>query len=925
MPETQTFESVLNAANLPVLEEYYRIYKKDSSGLPRSWQMFFQKLDEAGINIFEPDLDGETPITATTDLHMRVIGLMQSFRRHGHFSAQNDPLDPEGTNKDRLLTANEKFTTEELDQHVNTFFAGQKTSLPIREIILKMKKTYCGSIGTEFYYIREDERRRWLIENLESKNHLAKLNKNIRKMIFEKLYNAESFEKILATRYPGKKRFSLEGAESLIPTLASIVENAGTYNIDQIVIGMAHRGRLNVLTNILGKDPSAIFAEFDEKTRTEEKAGDVKYHMGFSSDVASLTGGVVHLSLGFNPSHLEVINPVILGSTRARQTNSNDVLRTRNFPVIIHGDAAFAGQGINYECLNMADLDGYTVGGTLHIIVNNQIGFTTDPKDSRSTSYCTDLAKMLQAPIFHVNGNDPEACYKAIQLCLKWRQEFKTDVFLDLICYRRWGHNETDEPTFTQPLMYKKIKAMPTTPKMYEQQLLSNGFTEKEIDDIKQKRNQELNDAYEKLQIENLTIERESLKAQWKGFKKDSLIDPDTSVSLKILKEIGHKLGNIPQDFNAHPKIKRLFEIRLSMFSDQPAPLDWGMAELLAYGSILDNGNHIRLTGQDAQRGTFSHRHATIIDEQTGQPYSALQHINPKARIEIINSLLSEMGALGFEFGYSLADPRTLVIWEAQFGDFVNNAQVIIDQFITSCEAKWHRMSGLVMLLPHGYEGQGPEHSSARLERFLQLCSQDNIQVCVPTTPAQFFHLLRRQVLRDVRKPLVIMSPKSLLRHPAASSSLDELAIGQFSKVLDDPSTDLLPQKVKRIILCSGKVYYDLIAHRQSIQQFEIAITRVEMLYPYPEKEIDKLLQKYNNAQTICWVQDEPRNQGAWTYMELRILRQLASSQTLYYIGREPSPSSATGYFKIHKQEQEQIIREAFGSEKKLKNKIKFN
>ncbi|MCB1310202.1 MAG: 2-oxoglutarate dehydrogenase E1 component, partial [Leptospiraceae bacterium] len=660
----------------------------------------------------------------------------------------------------------------------------------LRNIIQHMEKVYCDSIGAEFFYIRDESRRNWIIEHLENERHLDAPRKAVQRMLFDKLWSAESLEKFIARRYPGKKRFSLEGGESLIPTLASVVENAGSYEIRQIVIGMAHRGRVNVLKNVMGKDIMQIFAEFDENIDAEEVAGDVKYHMGYSSDVAALTGENVHLSLAFNPSHLEVINPVVLGSVRARQTRGNDKERTRYLPVIIHGDAAFAGQGINYECLNMSGLEGYRVGGALHIIVNNQIGFTTLPEEGRSTPYCTDLAKMLQAPIFHVNGDDPEACYRAVQLCLEWRQVFRTDIFLDLICYRRWGHNETDEPAFTQPVMYDRIKKHSSTVTLYEERLKSDNFDQAELDEIKQSRNQELETAFERIKNEQHKIERETLAGQWSGFKRaNALSEPDTTISPDRLEHITRHVTTVPDNFPAHRKIERLLQQRVQMVSEDR--IDWGMAESLCYGALLLEGVSVRISGQDARRGTFSHRHAAIYNLENQKPYIPLAHLNPsRARFEIMNSLLSEVAVLGFEFGYSLADPRTLVIWEAQFGDFANGAQVIIDQFISSCEAKWNRMSGIVLLLPHGYEGQGPEHSSARLERFLQLCSQNNIQVCNPTTPAQYFHLIRRQMKRDYRKPLIIMSPKSLLRMPMATSATAEFTDGQFQDVLDDPTAD---------------------------------------------------------------------------------------------------------------------------------------
>lgn len=848
------------------------------------------------------------------DLHMKTLLLLQAYRRHGHFAADTDPLKRGEPNRRGLKLEDHYLTEADLDREIKAYVAGKETTGKLRDLIARMEKAYCSSIGTEYFYIRDENRRRWLMERIEATKHVAELSHDEKEVIFDRLFRAEDWEKFLATRFPGKKRFSLEGGESLIPALSSVVENADNFGIQQIVLGMAHRGRLNVLANIMQKDPALIFAEFNENVPDDDRAGDVKYHMGYSSDVQTRAGNQVHLSLAFNPSHLEVINPVVLGSVRARQDRSRQVERTDMLPLIIHGDAAFAGQGLNYECLNMAQLPGYAVGGALHIIVNNQIGFTTGAEDARSTSYCTDLAKILQAPIFHVNGDDPEACYRAIQLCLEWRQIFQTDVFLDLVCYRRLGHNETDEPAFTQPVMYKKIKSLPTTFQLYEKKLLKEGFEKGKLDNIKQNARQKLEDAFKRVESNQLKVEREALSGNWTGFEKADFVNPappDTNANRKQIEAIATTLTTVPAGFQANKKIARLLEQRRAMVFGPDAKMDWGMAENLAYGTLLAEKTSIRLSGQDVKRGTFSHRHAAIFDSETGAEFIPLNGTANEARFEVVNSLLSEMGALGFEFGYSLAEPYTLVIWEAQFGDFVNNAQVIIDQFISSCEAKWNRMSGLVMLLPHGYEGQGPEHSSARLERFLQLCSQNNIQVCNLTTPAQYFHLIRRQMKRNFRKPLVIMSPKSLLRHPQATSTVQQLTDECFRDVIDERDADIPPEKVRRLVLCSGKIYYELLAARTERNITDIAIATVEQIYPYPVDSITNLLQKYTNATEITWCQEEPRNQGAWIYMENRLEAQISERHELNYFGRPPSPSPATGYFKIHQREQQQIIDRA--------------
>ena len=799
---------------------------------------------------------------------------------------------------------------EELGKEVTVTFGGQTVTDSLGNLIERLERIYCGSIGSEYFYIRSEERRRWLIEKLESERFQNPLEGSIKEMIYEKLYSAENFEKYIATHYPGKKRFSLEGGESLIPTLAAAVEMAGEDGIEQIVIGMAHRGRLNVLANILGKDPALIFAEFNENITEDIDSGDVKYHLGYSSDYETLSGKSVHLSLAFNPSHLEVINPVVLGSIRARQEKAGDEERRNHLPLIIHGDAAFAGQGINYECLNMSALPAYKVGGALHIVCNNQIGFTTNPEDARSTTYATDLARMLHVPIFHVNGDDPEACFRAVRLAMEWRRKYQTDVFIDLICYRRLGHNETDEPAFTQPVMYKKIKSHPSTFQQYEKQLSQEGLNKDTLDGIKKKYQDSLDDAFKRVDTDELQSYIQTLTGNWRGFlKMDPYSRPDTSVPQETLEQIAEHITTVPGDFQLNRKLQRLFQDRRAMVLEDKG-VDWGMAEALAMGTLVKEGIPIRITGQDTKRGTFSHRHAVVFDSESDTEYSALQHISEdQGRFEIANSLLSEVAALGFEFGYSLADPKSLVIWEAQFGDFVNGAQVVIDQFIASSETKWNRYSGIVLLLPHGYEGQGPEHSSARLERFLQLCSQFNIQVANCTTPAQYFHLLRRQMHRNFRKPLIVMSPKSLLRHPRAKSHMTDFSDESFLEVLDETDPSIDKEKVKALLFCSGKIYYDLLEQREQEEIKDIAIIRVEQLYPFPNEQIQAILKQYKKAKDITWVQEEPRNQGAWIYME-NLLGHLCRAR-LNYCGRAPSPSPATGYFKVHVKEQTSIVEEA--------------
>ena len=927
--------------NLWVLENFYEQYEQDPSSVPEEWRKFFTTfVDSSGGSNGNNGVSGAIPgngkapagmyipklshaeTDSIDDLNLKALLLMQAYRRHGHFSAHTNPLNEKPAPTVNLQLSEYGLSEGDLDKLVTTRIAGEWRTAPLKEFVERMKKTYSAGIGADFFYIRDEERRTWLIERMESEANSWRLNDETRSMIYEKLFNAEYFEKFLARRYVGKKRFSLEGAESLIPSVSGAIQLAGSYGIEQIVIGMAHRGRLNVLHNIMEKGAAQIFAEFDENISEEVEletagSGDVKYHLGYSRDVQTFSGNKVHLSLAFNPSHLEVVGPVVMGSVRARQTMAADEERNKFMPILIHGDAAFSGQGINYEMLNMSNLKGYDVGGTFHIIVNNQVGFTTNPEDSRSTTYCTDLAKMLGAPVFHVNGDDPEACHRAVELCMEWRRRYKTDVFLDVLCYRRWGHNETDEPAFTQPEMYKKIKKHPTTVKIYEDKLKAEGFDSARIDKIKKTIQNRLDYAYEQVTARSLKIQSETLHGNWQGFRRENAqSNPETALSVAALQSIAERLTSVPEDFVLNNKLKRLLGQRWDMVFSETGRLDWGMGEAMAYASLLIEETPIRLSGQDVKRGTFSHRHGVLFDGETGKEYSPLRNLSEsQAPLQVLNSLLSETAALGFEFGYSLADPRTLVIWEAQFGDFANGAQVIIDQFISSCEAKWNRMTGLVLLLPHGYEGQGPEHSSARLERYLQLCSQNNIQVCNCTTPAQFFHMMRRQMRRNYRKPLVVMSPKSLLRLPEATSPLADFSKGTFQDVLDEVDERVKPEKTRRILLCSGKIYYELKKERDERELFDIAIVRMEQLYPFPYDTLAGILQKYNHAPEIFWVQEEPRNQGAWIYLEHWISPMVAQDQTLRYLGRSASPAPATGYFKVHQREQREIIEQAISAE----------
>lgn len=917
--KTYQYISVLQGDQKEYLEQLYEKYIKSPESIPQDWKVLFDSLESESKKTTSSYLTSEIhpedlpESWRESDLNLKVHKLIQDYRRHGHFNADIDPLKLHTKNpKEFFDIAKYGISATDLKKTVQVSIANQPYIDTVENIIKKMEQIYCSTTGFEFFYIRDDEKRNWLINRVESNEFYKPLPKEIIQIIYEKLYSAEYFEKFLSIKFPGKKRFSLEGGESLIPAVNLIIEEASNYDVQQIVIGMAHRGRLNVLANVMGKDPAQIFAEFIENVSEDLPLGDVKYHLGFSKDYKTLNQKTIHLSLAFNPSHLEVINPVVMGSVRARQTMNQDTNRSKHLALLIHGDAAIAGQGINYEMINMANLAGYTIGGTIHIVVNNQVGFTTDPKDARSTPYASDIGKLLQTPVFHINGDDPVAVYRAVKLAVEFRQTFQTDVFIDLICFRKWGHNETDEPTFTQPIMYKKVKEHPGTFSLFdrseESKVLSNETKEK----IKKEITDNLEKALQKQIKENIKIHIETLTGHWKGLKKiDFQNEPNTSVSLDKLKFITEKITSTPEDFNINPKLKRLFQERYEMiFEPEKRKIDWGMGELLAYGSLLLEGTPIRISGQDCKRGTFSHRHAVIFDMNTGKEYTPLQNIDKnQANIEVINSLLSEEAVLGFEFGYSLADPSTLVIWEAQFGDFANGAQVIIDQFISSSEAKWQRMSGITMLLPHGYEGQGPEHSSARLERYLQLCSQHNIQVVYPTLPSQIFHLLRRQIKRNYRKPLIVMSPKSLLRHVEAVSEVKDFTDGKFLEVIDETDQEIKPENVKKVLFCSGKIYYELREARRKQQKNHIAIIRIEQLYPFPQERLQEVISKYKKAEEYYFVQEEPRNQGAWIYMENHLGN--ITPKKLNYIGRVAAPSPATGYYKVHLKEQEEIIKQS--------------
>ncbi|HEX8789952.1 MAG TPA: 2-oxoglutarate dehydrogenase E1 component [Polyangiaceae bacterium] len=857
-------------------------------------------------------------VVAATELQSRVAQLVNAYRVRGHLFARVDPLENAPEAQPELELSNFGLSEADMDKAFSTAgMSGLPERATLRQIVDHLSETYCGSIGVEFTHIEEPEPRLWLQERMESTRNHASLDRTELLRILTKLTDAEIFEQFIHKNYVGAKRFSLEGAESMIPMIDLLVESAALHGIEELVIGMAHRGRLNVLVNVMGKNVRQIFAAFDDK-RPERflGAGDVKYHLGYSADVSTQSGRHVHMSMTFNPSHLEWVDPVVEGRVRAKIDRRK---RKSTMPLLVHGDASFMGQGVVEETLNLSQLEGYTTGGTIHLVVNNQIGFTTIPADSRSSRYCTDIARMLRIPVFHVNGEDPEAAIQVTRLATEFRQRFKQDVVIDMFCYRKYGHNEGDEPRFTQPVMYRLIDHKPTVREVYVKRLVDAGhITRDEADEIADWRRGTLEAALEDAREGDYQQMPESMGGVWSGYQGGpdaSVPEVSTTFPKATLLDALEKLTAMPAGFHANPKALKILEQRRERALAGHG-LDWGTGEHLAFASILLEGHGIRISGQDARRGTFSHRHAVLFDTETGEPYTPLGHLGDGAaakpgvgRFEIYDSPLSESGVLGFEYGYSLDRPDKLVVWEAQFGDFANAAQVIIDQFIVSAEDKWSRLSGLVLLLPHGFEGQGPEHSSARVERFLQLAAEDNIQVCNLTTPAQLFHVLRRQVNRPWRKPLVIFTPKSLLRHPEAVSTLDELASGAFQRVIPDASVD--PKAVKRILLCSGKVYYDLAAERKKRGRQDVAIVRLEQLYPL-SGALQRALAPYAEGTPVVWVQEEPRNMGAWYFINAHRPEMFGTRHPLTLASRVESASPATGSKAAHDLEQKMLLETAF-------------
>jgi 2-oxoglutarate dehydrogenase E1 component len=853
----------------------------------------------------------------------RVRRLIEDYREIGHMAAALDPLGLVDRRDNKLQLGDYGLTEADLEDVVEAEGIADGRPVKLRELLELLEETYCRHVGVELAHISNTEIRGWLQSRIESTRNRVKLARAEQLQLLAKVIEAEVFEHFLQTKFLGAKRFSLEGAESTIPILDRIIERAARAGVTQIVIGMAHRGRLNVLANVLGKPPAEIFSEFLDRATdlSGESGGDVKYHLGYSSDRVT-AGGRVHVSLTFNPSHLEAVNTVVQGRVRAKQDRIADRTRSRGLPILIHGDAAFAGQGVVAEALNMSGLDAYNVGGTVHLVVNNQIGFTTGPRNAFSTTYATDVARMLQVPIIHINGEDPEAVAQAVDLAVDFRQTFHRDVIIDMWCYRKLGHNEADEPTFTQPLMYRAIAARPSPRAVYIENLSKMAGTSGEppvsaadAEAIAAQKRQSLEEALADARKLHTPARASTFAGVWsrvRGGPESAVRDVATVVTEEALAAVGRALSTVPPGFTPHPKLVRLLKDRQAMATGGK-PIDWGMGELLAFGTLLGEGVRVRMSGQDVRRGTFSHRHAVLSDYNTGVEYTPLEHITEgQGPFEIRDSPLSEAGVLGFEYGYSLDMPEGLVVWEAQFGDFVNGAQVMLDQFLVSSEAKWNRVSGLVLLLPHGMEGQGPEHSSARFERFLNLCVNDNIQVCNITTPAQVFHMLRRQVMRPYRKPLIVMSPKSLLRHEAAVSTLDEFTRGRFMHVIPDGSVD--PKHVDRVLLCSGKVYYDLAAARDAVGARNVAIIRVEQLYPLRHEEILEALSVYAEGIRVIWVQEEARNFGAWHYVSRVLPSLLLSSFKWSGVSRPYSASPATGSLSRHNLEHAKLLEEAIGA-----------
>ncbi|MEX8518017.1 MAG: 2-oxoglutarate dehydrogenase E1 component [Leptothrix sp. (in: b-proteobacteria)] len=934
--------SYLFGGNAPYVEEMYEAYLDNPGSVPDNWRDYFDALQNvpavdgtnsrdiahapvvesfaqrARSNAFTAKASSADLAVARKQVH--VQSLIAAYRNVGARWADLDPL--KRTERPKIPELEPAFyDLSESDMDItfsaaNTYF-GKSENMSLREIVQALRETYCSTVGAEFMHITDQTQKRWWQEKLETIRSKPSLNAEQKKHVLDRLTAAEGLERFLHTKYVGQKRFSLEGGESFIAAMDELVQRAGEKGVQEIVIGMAHRGRLNVLVNTLGKMPKDLFAEFDHTAPEDLPSGDVKYHQGFSSDIAT-PGGAVHLSLAFNPSHLEIVNPVVEGSVRARMDRRGDKTGAQVLPVLVHGDSAFGGQGVNQETLMLSETRGYTTGGTVHLIINNQIGFTTsDPRDLRSTLYCTDIVKMIEAPVLHVNGDDPEAVVLATQLALEFRLTFRKDVVIDIICFRKLGHNEQDTPALTQPLMYKKISAHPGTRRLYADKLSAQGLGETIGDDMVKAYRSAMDEGRHTVDpvISNF---KSKYAVDWVPFVGKKWTDAaDTAIPLAEWKRLSERLTTIPASVNPHPLVKKVYDDRAAMGRGD-TNIDWGMGEHMAFASLVAAGYPVRLSGEDCGRGTFTHRHAVIHDQKREKwdegTYIPAQHVaDNQATFTVIDSILSEEAVLGFEYGYAAAEPNTLTIWEAQFGDFANGAQVVIDQFIASGEVKWGRVNGLTLMLPHGYEGQGPEHSSARLERFMQLAADTNMQIVQPTTASQIFHVLRRQMVRPLRKPLIIFTPKSLLRNKDATSQLSEFTKGEFRTVIPELNAEIDAAKVKRLVACSGKVYYDLVKKREEKKASDVAIIRVEQLYPFPHKAFAAELKKYPNLTELVWCQDEPQNQGSWFFVQHYIHENMQDGQKLGYAGRPASASPAVGYSHLHQEQQKSLLDQAFG------------
>lgn len=922
--------SHMAGGNAAYVEELYEAYLEDPQSVSEEWRSTFDKLPKVdGVSIetrhsvvkeeFKKmaalGLAARAPAVAAGEVgdqkQVKVLQLINAYRFRGHQHANLDPLGLWQQERVRdLELSHHSLSEQDFDTvfNVGSYAVGQE-KMSLGELFKSLNRTYCGSIGAEYMHITNTEQKRWIQHYLEAAEAKPSLTKEQKVNVLKGLIAADGMEKYLGAKFPGAKRFSLEGGDSLVPMVKALISGSGAAGSKEVVIGMAHRGRLNLLVNVLGKNPSVLFDEFSGLHDESLGSGDVKYHAGYSSDFAT-PGGPVHLALAFNPSHLEIVNPVVMGSVRARLDRRGCSDGSMSLPITIHGDSAIAGQGVVQETFNMSQTRGFQVGGTVRIVVNNQVGFTTSKtEDTRSTQYCTDIAKMVQAPIFHVNADDPEAVIFVSQMALDYRNTFKRDVVIDLVCYRRHGHNEADEPNATQPLMYQKIKKHPVPRQIYADQLVAEGvLTAHDVEKLMSEYRAALDHGACVVDEWRPMTEHSVDWTPYIGHDWD--VPYDASLSVDKLKQLGEKVCEIPEGFKLQSRVNKLYADRLSMMKGEKL-LDWGAAETLAYATLLEENTNIRFTGQDAGRGTFFHRHAVMHNQVDAAEHIPLQHIAEEQGVfEIYDSVLSEEAVMAFEFGYATAEPGTLTIWEAQFGDFANGAQVVIDQFLSSGEHKWGRLCGLTLLLPHGYEGQGPEHSSARLERFLQLCADHNWQVCVPSTPAQVYNMLRRQAVRPMRRPLIVMSPKSLLRHPQAVSSLDELASGIFHNVIDEID-DIKPAKVKRVVMCSGKVYYDLLDYRRKNEIEDIAIVRIEQLYPFPHDEVEKMVERYKHVKDWIWCQEEPQNQGAWYCSQHHFWDSIPEGAKVTYAGRAASSAPAVGYLSVHNQQQKKLVEEA--------------